>query len=64
MEHKKVFFTEGEGESAKGNADDFIFMLRVSGSEEPFEENQTIGSLYEATRYKILRLYVCTRLRL
>ncbi|KAA0720554.1 hypothetical protein E1301_Tti019684 [Triplophysa tibetana] len=49
--------------STKGNADDFNFMLCVSGSEEPLEENQTIGSLYEATRYKILRLYVCTKVR-
>lgn len=38
-------------------------MLCVCGSEEPLKENQTIGSLYEATHYKILRLYVCTRQR-
>ncbi|XP_065110919.1 carbohydrate sulfotransferase 10 isoform X1 [Paramisgurnus dabryanus] len=58
---KKLFFPEGE--STKGNADDSNFMLCVSGSEEPLKENQTIVSLYEATHYKILRLYVCTRLR-
>ncbi|KAK7151691.1 hypothetical protein R3I94_008138 [Phoxinus phoxinus] len=58
---RKLFFPDGE--SAKGNADDFNFMVCISGSEEPLKEVQTVGGLYEATHYKVLRLYVCTRLK-
>ncbi|XP_001338892.3 uncharacterized protein si:ch73-30l9.1 [Danio rerio] len=58
---KSLFFPNGE--SAKGNADHFTFMLCGSGSEDPLKEDQTIGSLYEATHFRILRLYVCTRLK-
>ncbi len=58
---RKLFFPNGQ--SAKGNADEFNFTLCVTGSEEPLEEDQTIGSLYEATHYRLLRLYVYTRLK-
>ncbi|KAK9981748.1 hypothetical protein ABG768_001272, partial [Culter alburnus] len=58
---RKLFFPDGE--STKGNADDFNFMLCVTGSEEPLREVQTTGDLYEATHYKVLRLYMCTRLK-
>jgi len=40
-----------------------ISVVCVSGSEEPLKEIQTVGGLYEATHYKVLRLYVCTRLK-
>lgn len=56
---RKLFFPKGQ--SAKGNADDFNFMLCVTGSEEPLKEDQTIGSLYEVTHYRVLRLFVCTK---
>lgn len=58
---KELFFPNGK--SVKGNIDDFNFMLCVTGSEEPLKENQTVGGLYEATHYQLLRLYVCTRLK-
>lgn len=56
---KTLFFPNGS--SAKGKIEDFECMLSLIGSEEPLESSATIGSLYEQTNHKILRVYLCTK---
>ncbi|KAJ8333768.1 hypothetical protein SKAU_G00410870 [Synaphobranchus kaupii] len=56
---KTLFFPDGT--SMKGKLEDFECMLSVIGSEEPLEGSVTIGSLYEQTNHKILRVYLCTK---
>ncbi|XP_041924294.1 uncharacterized protein LOC121688641 [Alosa sapidissima] len=56
---KRMFFPNGK--STKGQVDDFEFTLCVMGSEVPLEDTLSIASLYDLTRHKILRLYVCTK---
>ncbi|XP_035987320.1 uncharacterized protein si:ch73-30l9.1 isoform X2 [Fundulus heteroclitus] len=56
---KTLFFPNGK--SKKGKLEDFEFMLSLMGSEEPLEDNLTIGSLYEQTNHKLLRIYLCTK---
>ncbi|CAK6968282.1 uncharacterized protein si:ch73-30l9.1 [Scomber scombrus] len=41
--------------------EDFECMLSLIGSEKPLESSATIGSLYEQTNHKILRVYLCTK---
>ena len=56
---KTLFFPNGE--STKGKIEDFECMLSLIGSEKPLESSATIGSLYEQTNHKILRVYLCTK---
>lgn len=56
---KKMFFPNGK--STKGHMDEFEFTLCVMGSDEPLEETLSVTSVYDTTRHKILRLYVCSK---
>lgn len=60
LKRGKNFFSP-HGTSKKGKLEDFEFMLCVMGSENPLEANATIGSLYEQTNHKILRINLCTK---
>lgn len=56
---KKMFFPNGK--STKGHMDEFEFSLCVMGSGEPLEDTLTVGSVYDTTHHKLLRLYVCSK---
>lgn len=56
---KKMFFPNGK--SIKGSVDEFEFTLCVMGSDEPLEDTLSVASLYDITRHKILRLYICSK---
>lgn len=55
---KELFFPNGH--SNKGQADDFTFeVCDFKRKQIPF--NDTVGRLYEQTKLKLLRFYICTK---
>ncbi|XP_049417519.1 uncharacterized protein LOC125879603 [Epinephelus fuscoguttatus] len=55
---KELFFPNGH--STKGQADDFTFeVCDFKRKHIPFDE--TVGRLYEQTKLKLLRFYICTK---
>ncbi len=55
---KDLFFPNGQ--SPRGTVDDFTFDIRDFG-ERSMEQNLSIGEIYEATKVRMLRLYMCTK---
>lgn len=55
---KELFFPDGC--STKGQADDFTFGIR-DFKRNKVQLDDTVGRLYEQTKLKILRFYICTK---
>ena len=55
---KQLFFPDGA--STKGRAEDFDFVV-CDFKRKEIALNESIGSLYEQTKLKLLRFYICTK---
>lgn len=55
---KELFFPDGN--STKGAVEDFLFDV-CDFKRNPIPLDETVGNLYEKTKMKLLRFYICTR---
>ncbi|XP_030580814.1 uncharacterized protein LOC115777119 [Archocentrus centrarchus] len=55
---KDLFFPDGN--STKGRVEDFIFTVS-DFKKNPIPLDDTVGRLYEKTKLKLLRFYICTK---